>query len=638
MKTRIKWLLLFAAAMLLLLFWAGGTPPVFASAAVQSGGYRIRNFDVDMTINANRTIVVKNELTVTFENGRHGLIVDLPLEGGVRYTDFEVACNGADIAHRAAVEDLGSNELYSLHFLSVYIGDSKVELKSGVPYRITLNYLMTVPALDEEGYLPIDVLGYGWYEVDRVHAKIAFPDGLNNLHFYSGSANTVGDELGIGAAAVRTGNTLEFVSDDWSEYGGLSYQGITIDFSFGAGVLSVSPDLTPLWVALIGLAVLAAAVCVKLFVCRQPALVRTVNLSAPDEMDPLLMGKLIDDKVDGEDFGALVFYLADKDYLTIDLSQNSDDPTLIRTDKELSDDLPEHCKTFYNGLFPSKKTDRVQVSSLRCRFYRTADKVKSEVSDQAGRFFEQKGNVVLVLFGLFTVLSLGGFIWLYSMLKVISGYHDFAMFIGCLLAFVPSAFGGQVSARRWYKWKKAKLALPVLGGWAVGLLLGMFCGVFQSALFSFLAKFLAALFSACAGAVCGFFVCRTKEYNDKLGQILGFKQFIEVTERDKVEFMLKDDPTLFYRVLPYAQVLGVTDAWTDKFKDLDMRPPSYVYGHDPVFTCVMWSSLSRSMGSSMGRSMTSRPSSSSKGSGSFGSGSGGGFGGGGFGGGGGRSF
>ena len=127
-----------------------------------------------------------------------------------------------------------------------------------------------------------------------------------------------------------------------------------------------------------------------------------------------------------------------------------------------------------------------------------------------------------------------------------------------------------------------------------------------------------------------------------LGRILGFKQFIEFTERDKIEFMLKENPELYYNILPYAQVLNVTDAWTDKFKGLKLTMPSYCsVGHVDVFDCLVWSSLYHSFNHSVSANMASRPKGSyggGVGKGGFGGGVGGGFGGGGFGGGGGRGF
>ena len=39
--------------------------------------------------------------------------------------------------------------------------------------------------------------------------------------------------------------------------------------------------------------------------------------------------------------------------------------------------------------------------------------------------------------------------------------------------------------------------------------------------------------------------------------------------------LINDDPNYFYDVLPYAQVLNVTNTWTDKFKDITLIPPSW---------------------------------------------------------------
>ena len=83
--------------------------------------------------------------------------------------------------------------------------------------------------------------------------------------------------------------------------------------------------------------------------------------------------------------------------------------------------------------------------------------------------------------------------------------------------------------------------------------------------------------------------------------------------------------------MPYANVLGVSDIWEEKFKDLALEPPTYYRGTGmTVFNYMVIHNLTRSIGTSL----TYVPSSNS---GSFSSGghSGGGFSGGSFGGGGG---
>ena len=103
--------------------------------------------------------------------------------------------------------------------------------------------------------------------------------------------------------------------------------------------------------------------------------------------------------------------------------------------------------------------------------------------------------------------------------------------------------------------------------------------------------------------------------------------------------MLEQDPELYYHILPYAQVLGVSDIWEEKFKDIKMDPPAWAtMPGGTVFDFIVLNSVMRSATRSMTTAFVSRPAPSGRsGGGHFGGG--GGFrGGGGFGGGGGRSW
>ncbi|MGN0805616.1 MAG: hypothetical protein ACI4MC_01135 [Candidatus Coproplasma sp.] len=90
-----------------------------------------------------------------------------------------------------------------------------------------------------------------------------------------------------------------------------------------------------------------------------------------------------------------------------------------------------------------------------------------------------------------------------------------------------------------------------------------------------------------------------------------------------------------YKVLPYAQVLGVSDVWEDKFKSININPPSWVVGYSGfgVFDLIIFTQVMRTMNRNMVNTMTARPAPSSGGLsggfGGFGGGGGGGHGGGG---------
>ena len=128
-----------------------------------------------------------------------------------------------------------------------------------------------------------------------------------------------------------------------------------------------------------------------------------------------------------------------------------------------------------------------------------------------------------------------------------------------------------------------------------------------------------------------FMTRRTDFYTDRLNEIVGFRDFLRDAEKDRLEALVKDDPQYYYNILPYANVLGVSDVLSDKFKDITIEPPTYYSGRNvTVFDVLVINRLCRSMGNDL----TYRPPSSGGGGsrGSFsggGGGGGGGFGGGG---------
>ena len=131
---------------------------------------------------------------------------------------------------------------------------------------------------------------------------------------------------------------------------------------------------------------------------------------------------------------------------------------------------------------------------------------------------------------------------------------------------------------------------------------------------------------------------RTKYGIEILGKLKGFKNFLEVAEKEKLETMVLQNPNYFYDILPYAYVLGVSDKWIKKFEFISMKSPSWydstssfdVSNFETFINSTMTSAesvMTSSPSSDFGSSSSSDSSSGSSGGGSSGGGSGGGGGG-----------
>ena len=139
------------------------------------------------------------------------------------------------------------------------------------------------------------------------------------------------------------------------------------------------------------------------------------------------------------------------------------------------------------------------------------------------------------------------------------------------------------------------------------------------------------------GSVLSTNIKRLTKYGAKLtGEILGFKEFIQTAEIDKLNALVEENPQYFYNVLPFAYVMGLSDKWSEKFETIAVKPPQWYNGYNgsDFSTYLFMRSFTSSM-RSIQTNMISVPKSSGSGScSSFG----GGFSGGGIGGGGGGSW
>ena len=70
---------------------------------------------------------------------------------------------------------------------------------------------------------------------------------------------------------------------------------------------------------------------------------------------------------------------------------------------------------------------------------------------------------------------------------------------------------------------------------------------------------------------------KTKKGVEVYKRILGFKEFLERVEEDRLKRMIEEDPRKLERMLPYAIVLGVEDKWIGKIRDLVNYVQSWMY-------------------------------------------------------------
>ncbi len=450
------------------------------------------------------------------------------------------------------------------------------------------SYVMEIGRDDVKNGMVLDVVGYGWgVTLNNVQARVNLPASVHDGSYtvYSGAYGATGNDAGVQTRVSDDGKTVWLTAEKLSPvyngyYDERMAQGITFRFALAEGALDghlktriFTDDLW--WILLVGAAVAAGAVCIGIFLKKRRDIVTVVNLRAPEGMDPLSMGKLLDGRIDNEDVTSMIYYFASKGYLSIDLSDEND-PVLIRNAYVLPSNTPAHQRTLFEGLFQSG--GRVPTSALKEKFYTSVDKAKKQVPDVPR--YELKSRVGFYAGGVLGVLFVFLATLLTGIFRVGGGYRclDGGWF------FIPVVIVWMLGILREdyrYKWKAKKRCWTLIAQLAVAVLFSVgVVAFFPPHIFTEYEKVFLCLFAFLPTFLTLGTLSRTESYCQTLGDILGFKDFIVVTEEDRIRFMLEESPELYYDVLPYAQVLGVTEEWEKKFAKITLAPPNWCTGMD----------------------------------------------------------
>lgn len=626
-------ILLFVAILGAFVSTAGG---VAASASTHGADYLYTFHFTDYValydIESNRKATVTETLTVKYTGAEStGFYKTIPVNGGELVKNIHVyeSINGAAAYVWHRVETLSGDD--GTNFVAVNVGDGSVKAGETHTYVISYEYCLT-KAQEGENVLSLNVIGCDRLkECDVKNAKITLllPDGYIDGKCFVGTA--LGEyESPYKTSQVngKTAVTIEGLSLKYNE-------GVTFDLNFEGGSLTTYSEFTPYWFIIAGAALLLVLVAVKFLFFNNRRLVPVVNFEAPENMDPLLMGKLIDNRVNKEDITALIFYFADKGYLKINLD-NKDDPLLIRLVRSLPPNSPQYQKLMFAELF--KGGDAVRPSMLSQKFYSTVEKMTAMVNSQTKGLYSSKSMGISIIFALLGGLLTGLAPLILALTQVSSTYFVVLPFIALLPALVIYALSETVMYHSVKFDFKKKLLL------CFGIALGCVAFSFLYALLapgwlmSFWSKALLGAVSCLIITLAVTLVCRTESYTQKLNQIVGFKRFIQLVEKDRLEKLLEENPQFYYHVLPYAQVLGVSEIWEQKFSGLTVAPPVWATSSGGMswFEFHLFNRMFRHSLVIMSANMVSRPSSAGKsGFGGFGGGHmgghvGGGHGGGGF--------
>lgn len=588
--------------------------------------YDITKYDVEIVVDEHNKYSIKENIDTYFNVSKHGIVRKIPLYNNIKRQDGNNEKNRVLISNIKVSEEFDLSRENNNYVLK--IGSADKTLTGKHSYTISYDYDIGLDKNNKYDELYFNIIGTNSdTSISNVTFKITMPKEFDasKLGFSYGE---YGESNTDNISYDVDGNVITGSFDGTL----LAGEGLNVRMELPEGYFirkSVSSSLLECWYYIIPiLGVIVAYVVWKKY-GKDDQVVDVVSFYPPENLNSLDVAFAKKGSVNSNDAVSLLVYLASKGYIKIVEDKKSKSRFTIQKVKEYDGNNKEE-ELFFRGLF-KKVWDSISSDELNESFYLTINSILTKKNSTANRkeLFNSKSSnkrYILFLFMLITsslstiIPALG-----YKLSDVI-----FSIIICNLIGIVALIIVGII-----YDNNCTKKGLNSALGFAFFFVLALAVANFTIIGFEYIYYDTVYLIGFILCMVCTYLiyffyliVTKRTEYGNKvLGEVNGFKKFLETAEKDKLESLVHDDPAYFYNILPYAYVLGVSDAWIKQFEGIAIAPPEWYESADTFDYYRFNRSLNRTIHSAS-RVMNSVPQSSS------GSSSGGGFSGGGFSGGG----
>ena len=606
-----------------------------------ASNFYIEDYNIEMQVNEDDTYLITETLDVHFTQESHGIYRAIPYkttlnrDGQVdtfygKVKDFQM------LSGQPVEKEKGDDTYY------FKIGDPNKFADTDTTYQLSYVFDMRGDHLDGADEVYYNLVGTSWEAQDIKHVsfEVTFPKEFDT--------SKVGVKTGydVNVPVSEEDNKVIYGETEENVLAGLTIRAILPEGYFTRQART-SNLLFYILIAIMA-AVTAAGFVLWRKYGKDPTIVETEEFYPPEGLSAAEVAYLETGELDGEQITSILLTLADKGYLTISekeihyglKKQKTKAEYEITKIKDYDGDSEDE-RDFMIGLFEEHHRTNVKMSDLKNSFYETVNDIRSNITDRySGELYDSKAETIATILRLIGAM---GMIALFLVSKLLNGSpfivgEDLLIYVAFMVLEIALPLVGFFGIAKWiYKPKKGvlKFLLGFLGNAALVLVGFGLAVLFDTCMGAQIVPYLlgmAMIFLLYLMAA----LCErmTDEYAALLGKIRGYKRFLQVAEKERMEMLAEEDPDYFYKNLAFAFALGVTAVYAKRFANLAKEPPRWYsgpyYATGMVFNSTHMMDSMDSMMSSVSSTMVSSPSSSgSGGGGSFSGGGGAGGGGGG---------
>jgi uncharacterized membrane protein YgcG len=611
--------------------WLAVLLVLLSCTGVWASDYYIDTYNMDIVLSPANVYSIREDIQVNFSIPRHGIFREIPVRFGKKRVELTNLKSSDPI-----IQDSVSSDYVTFRLGSA--DSTVVGLKS---YAISYDYDIGDDGYPDYDEMYFNLVGAGWQcPISSFSYTIRFPKAIDPSMVWV-TGGQYGSNRQVGDFSVSSDRlTITGTARNLSPGEALTIR-VQMEQGYFTGMKPYRDNtvISSILAAILGLALCVLGTLIFKKYGKEDLFVPVVRFETPEGLSPLEVGYLADGSVDNKDLTSLIFYWADNGCLAIE-EEGKKKMTFTRLKGPDTD--KRHEQLLFDALFACGDGTTVTLKQLETNTFAAAmQKTKTGVHSyfKGDRKLKdskaESKKILLVLFVAFVVVGNA----IASTIMYLAEGTVILLAIGLFVAIFSGIITWNIT-RRWEFLKRGTRLFKMFGFVLFGLLAYVVTVFLQVALvgnsevFALLMAIPSVLFPLYLAILAVVTSKRSAYANKLLEQTVGFREFIDKVEMDKLKLMIDDNPQIFYHVLGYAIVLGLEDKWAKKFKNLTLDPPSWYRGSSPVYNALFYSALAHRLHSNVmehslyaqAKGGSSGPVRSSFGSSGF---SGGGFGGGG---------
>lgn len=555
--------------------------------ALFAADYDIVRADFEVTVTENRQYLIHETLVYDFHTPLHGIVREIPLSGDLSIANIHV---GEDFS----VSGSGS-------FASVRIG-SEDELVEGV-HEYDISYTLDPGRDRNAGYDEVHLDLFSTFDetMDNISFSVAMPKDIDAGKVwvsYGPYGSTERAETHINDGRIVVGKIGSIGPES----------GITVRIELSDGYFYWSDHSATAFGAAVVLTLILLIVYVILYRRHgrdeNPVIVPT--FSAPDGLSPLDIGYLFDSRDETKDYVSMIYYWADGGYLTIE--EGDEGHFTLHRIKDLPAGARDYERNLFDAIF--RQGDDAALDSLNI-YSDLEQNVKPLLLRRYSRgecdLYDAKSRKISCV----CVTALVAYAVLMSVAVAVNDprFGLFAFFVLAMQYVFSSmilwSLNRKLSNRRQYIAGTFFIIVITLAS------LLLINGICTSAGISRGLVRIMSVVIVCGLSVLAalaFSISRRSAYAQEiLSRILGYRDYLENVEADKLRTLVREDPQYFYHNLAYAIVLDLGEDWVGKFDGIFTQPASWYAGPVDIVSFHIYSSMARRMNRCFGNTVAAPP-------------------------------